>query len=83
MSKTIIIIALAFVNVTLILTKPSSSKTHDEIIIGLTVNRIFHEQINGTWPHSYGPTTKDVTRFDNEIIEASKQHITDWLQYRP
>ena len=51
--------------------------------IALTVNRVMHEQINGTWPKSYGSNTTEAKQWETEIINGLSQNITDWNAYKP
>ena len=78
-----IIAALAMTNVVLMLTGPHVSHGKDRAIIALTINRVFHEQLNGNWPQAYGATMEQVAKFDSEIIAANKQGVSDWTQYKP
>ena len=83
MIKTLIIAALAITNAVLILTRPHINYAEDHAIIALTINRVFHEQLNGTWPQAYGSTMDQVAKFDAGIIAANNQGVTDWTQYKP
>ena len=92
MRKTIIILALAVANSVLVFTRPrphyNEARAEDiaaeqRALVALTINRVFHEQINGTWPQVYGSTMQQAASFEAEIIAANKANITDWTQYKP
>ena len=83
MRKTLIIVALAITNAVLVLTRPHINHAEDRAIIALTINRVFHEQINGTWPQAYGSTSEQAKQFETDILAANAQNVTDWTQYKP
>ncbi len=85
--KSFLICVLAIVNIAvvalLIEERHKPVIDNDRNIVALTVNRIFHGQIDGTWPESYGSTMEQAKQFELEIIAAQKQGCTDWTQYKP
>ena len=83
MRKTLIITALAITNAVLVLTRPHINHADERVIIALTINRVFHEQLNGTWPQAYGSTMEQAAQFETTIITANEQGVTDWAQYKP
>ena len=82
MTKNIIIIVLALANA-ILMHRPHINSLEYNRLIELTTNRIMHEQIDGTWPQAYGSTMESARKFEEDILKARKQGITDWKQYKP
>jgi len=84
MRKNVIIVLLAGTNLILFLHKSTpSTAAQDRLIASMTVNRVFHEQINGNWPQAYGSTAEQAKNFEESIHLAVQQGATDWTQYKP